>query len=371
MHTIAIANQKGGCGKTTTAINLAAELGKQDRHVLLIDMDPQGHASLGLGISNRGLPGLYDVFSDEMSFYDVILSDVVQGVDLVPANIMLAAVEPMLTDQPGRERELLEHIEPLRTLYDYVVIDCPPSLGLLSINALRAATQVLTPLEASLFALDGIQRLQDIVNLLRDKYQLDIPVRALLTMFDDHPRFSRSLLKHMREHLPVTLSDVRIRHTVRAREAAYFGKPLYEYAPHSTAADDYRRLAVELQTASENPGTSPAEVDTGLHQQESLEETSMSQTSEKILRRMVVLTFDEIDCTRLQLAGDFNDWIPDHNVETRNINGRWQKVFTAEPGVYEYRLLIDGKWQADPTNPCEIPNDLGGINSLLQVPVHH
>jgi hypothetical protein len=97
----------------------------------------------------------------------------------------------------------------------------------------------------------------------------------------------------------------------------------------------------------------------------------MSQTSEKVLRRMVVLTFDEIECTRLQLAGDFNDWIPDHNVETRYINGRWQKVFTAEPGVYEYRLLIDGKWQADPTNPCEIPNDMGGIKSLLQVPVHH
>jgi chromosome partitioning protein len=371
MHIIAIANQKGGCGKTTTAINLAAELGKQDRRALLIDMDPQGHASLGLGIGARGLPGLYEVFSDEMSLYEVILSNVVQGVDLVPANITLTAVEPLLADQPGRERQLLEHIEPLRNLYDYVLIDCPPSLGLLSINALRAATQILTPLEASLFALDGIQRLQDIINLLQDKYQLQIPVKALLTMFDSHPRFSLTVLQHIRQQMPVSLSGIQIRHTVRAREAAYFGKPLCEYAPHSTATDDYRRLAVEILTASETPGVSPAEADTCLHQQESREETSMSQTSEKLLRRMVVLTFDEIECTRLQLAGDFNDWIPDHNVETRNINGRWQKVFTAEPGVYEYRLLIDGKWQADPTNPYEIPNELGGINSLLQVPVQH
>jgi len=100
------------------------------------------------------------------------------------------------------------------------------------------------------------------------------------------------------------------------------------------------------------------------------EDIAVSQVSDKTPRRMVVLTFNEIDCRRLQLAGDFNNWIPDHDIETRNINGRWQKVFTAPPGVYEYRLVIDGKWQQDPTNPAEIPNELGGVNSLLQVPVH-
>ncbi len=108
---------------------------------------------------------------------------------------------------------------------------------------------------------------------------------------------------------------------------------------------------------------------TRFHPITSREEMSMSLSREKALRQMVVLTFNDIDCSRLQLAGDFNDWIPDQDVETRKLNGRWQKVFTAEPGIYEYRLLIDGKWHADPTNPCEIPNDLGGINSLLQVPV--
>ena len=96
----------------------------------------------------------------------------------------------------------------------------------------------------------------------------------------------------------------------------------------------------------------------------------MSQANGKTRRQMVVLTFDDIDCRRLQLAGDFNDWVPDRDIETRNINGRWQKVFTAEPGVYEYRIIVDGKWQQDPTNAAEIPNELGGINSLLQVPVH-
>lgn len=370
MHIIAIANQKGGCGKTTTAINLAAGLGKLDQRVLLIDMDPQGHASLGLGINDRCLTGLYEVFSDKMSLAEVILPAVTDGVDLVPANIALAAVEPLLADQPGRERQLLGHIEPLKDRYDYILIDCPPALGLLSINALRSATQILTPLDAGLFALDGIHQLQCVVNLLQEKYALDLPIKAVLTMFDDRTRLAQTIHRHIRDQLQVAVSGVRIRTTVRAREAVYFGKPLSDYAPQCTAADDYRRLAEEIHAAGTKASADPIQGERCFHQQESIEEPSMSVTSERALRQMVVLTFNDIDCDRLQLAGDFNDWIPDQNIETRKLNGRWQKVFTAEPGVYEYRLLVDGKWQADPTNPYEIPNDLGGINSLLQVPVH-
>lgn len=369
MHIIAIANQKGGCGKTTTAINLAAGLGELDQRVLLIDMDPQGHASLGLGINDRCLPGLYEVFSDEMSLAEVILSGVIRGVDLVPANITLAAVEPLLTDQPGRERQLLENIAPLKNWYDYILIDCPPSLGLLSINALRSATRILTPIDAGLFGLDGIQQLQGVVSLMEEKYALDLPVQAVLTMFDERTRLAQTIHRHLRDQLPVGISDVQIRSTVRAREAVYFGKSLNDYAPRCTAAKDYRRLAEEIHAADARTDELPIQGSNCLHQAESIEEPSMSRTCEKALRQMVVLTFNDIDCNRLQLAGDFNDWIPDQNVETRKLNGRWQKVFTAEPGVYEYRLLIDGKWQPDPTNPYEIPNDLGGINSLLQVPV--
>ena len=371
MNTIAIANQKGGCGKTTTAINLAAELGNHNERVLLIDMDPQGHASLGLGISERGRPGLYEVFSDEASLNDVIVSDVFQGMDLVPANIMLAAVEPLLTDQPGRERQLLEQLESLEGLYEHVLIDCPPSLGLLCINALRAATQVLTPVEASLYALEGVSQLKDIVNLLCEKYCIEISIKAVPTMFDTHTRFAQAVLQQLHEQLPVGVSGAQIRHTVRAREAAYFGKPLCVYAPRCTAAEDYRHLAGEILDAGAQPTVTLIKQDAPIEEEDTPEETSMNHNNGKLPRQMVVLTFDDLDCSRLQLAGDFNNWMPDHNVETRNVNGHWQKVFTAEPGVYEYRLLIDGKWQADPTNPSEVPNDLGGINSLLQVSVHH
>jgi len=371
MNIIAIANQKGGCGKTTTAINLAAALGKRDERVLLIDMDPQGHASLGLGINDRDLPGLYEVFSDELSFYDVVLSDVVPGVDLLPANITLAAVEPLLTGQPGRERQLLEQLEKPGQLYEHILIDCPPSLGLLSINALRAAGQVIAPVDASLFSLDGIQQLHDITSVLCKKYQYDLPIKVLPVMFDPHTRFAQTILKQIRNQLPVGLCGVQIRHTVRTREAAWFGKPLIDYAPHATATQDYQQLADEILASSEQAVAIPLKKNLETTHKTEHEDVVMNPISKKAPRQMVVMNFDEIDCKRLQLAGDFNNWVPDRNIETRNINGHWQKVFTAVPGVYEYRIIVDGKWQQDPTNPSEIPNELGGINSLLQIPVHH
>ena len=229
---------------------------------------------------------------------------------------------------------------------------------------------MLTPVEASLYALEGVSQLKDIVTLLCEKYRIELPVKVIPTMFDTHTRFAQTVLQQLREQLPVGVSGAQIRHTVRAREAAFFGKPLCVYAPRCTAAEDYRRLAGEILDASAQPTVTLIKPDAPI-EEDTPEEISMNQYSEKLPRQMVVLTFDDIDCNRLQLAGDFNNWMPDHNVETRNVNGHWQKVFTAEPGIYEYRLLIDGKWQPDPTNTSEVPNELGGINSLLQVSVQH
>lgn len=346
MHVIAIANQKGGCGKTTTAINLSAALGEDGARVLLIDMDPQGHASLGLGQRTADLPGLYEVFTGQTELEDVIQEGVAWGVDLVPATISLAAVEHLLSDRTERERQLSRHLEDVAYLYDYVVLDCPPSLGLLAVNALRAATQILVPVEASLYALDGVQRLREIVRLIETRYELDLPVRLLPTMFDARTRLARQLFAHLQEQ-GVSVCTTQIRACVKVREAALAGRPLLVHAPHAATTNDFHALAGELRALCE------------------------PRRPEAVTRlpvpREVVLSFQDLGFRRLQIAGDFNGWVPDKGVETRQIEGRWQKVLRVPEGAYEYRVIIDGVWQQDPNNPYEVPNSLGGNNSLLRV----
>ena len=348
MHVIAIANQKGGCGKTTTAINLSAALGEDGARVLLIDMDPQGHASLGLGQSTHGRAGLYEVLNGQTDLDDVITEGVAWGVDLVPATISLAAIEHVLSDRPERERQLSKHLGTVQQRYDYAIVDCPPSLGLLAVNALRAAHQVLVPMDASLYAFDGLQRLRELVRLIETRYDLEIPLHLLPVMFDTRTRLARSLFDLLLEQ-GLSMCATHIRACVKIREAALQGQSLLAFAPRTAVAEDYRNLALEL--------TSRAPIAT----QVTVENAAVPDTHE------VVLNYDDLPCRRLQIAGDFNDWIPDGGVETRKLEDHWQKVLHVPEGAYEYRVIIDGIWQQDPTNPHEVPNNLGGNNSLLRV----
>ncbi len=348
MHVIAIANQKGGCGKTTTAINLSAALGEDGARVLLIDMDPQGHASLGLGQNSHGRAGLYEVLDGQNDLDDVISEGVAWGVDLVAATISLAAVEHVLSDRPERERQLSKHLESVQHRYDYCILDCPPSLGLLAVNALRAAHEVLVPMDASLYAFDGLQRLRELVRLIETRYDLEIPLQLLPIMFDTRTRLARSLFDLLLEQ-DLRTCATRIRACVKVREAALQGQSLLAFAPRAPVAADYRNLALEVRSQ--------------LRQQPVL----VVANERHAPIQEVVMNFEDLACRRLQIAGDFNNWIPDNGVETRKQDDTWQKVLHVPEGAYEYRVIIDGIWQQDPNNPYEVPNQLGGNNSLLRV----
>ncbi len=364
--TITIANQKGGCGKTTTAINLAACLGKKGQRVLLIDMDPQGHASLGLGQQTTDSPGLYEVFVQDAELQDVILEQVTRGVDLVPATISLAAVEHLLADLPQRERQLSRQLATVALHYDFIIIDSPPNLGLLSFNALRAADRVLTPMEMSRFSLDGIQQLQETIQLLAEKYQLAIPLMILPTLVDYRTRFTRDVLEEIRQRYPQELLPVSIHYTIRLKEAAWRGLPIIEHQPRSPAADDYRQLAEALLDTAAKPDFS-AELSRLEHRlTRELNKPLLQEADGAQAACRIVFTFPD-NGADIRIAGDFNDWVPDRDVQTRRADGAISKILHVRPGVYQYRLVVDGRWQEDPGNPRQIANLYGEINSILRV----
>ncbi len=394
---ITIANQKGGCGKTTTAINLAACLGREEQRVLLVDMDPQGHASLGLGRETTDAAGLYEVFVQDAALEDVIVSDAAPGVDLVPATISLAAVEHLLADLPRRERQLVDHLATVAPFYDFIIVDSPPNLGLLAFNALRAADQVLIPIEMSRFALDGIERLEETIELLAEKYELDTPLMILPTLVDYRTRFTRQVLAELRQRYPDTLLPVNIHYTVRLKEAAWRGLPIIDHYPRAVAAEDYRQLAAYIRNprAYRSETTAPAGIPASLGEElarlelhlaghggrtagQGMDEDPALQGTRDMGRHIADSTEEAVPACRvvleypdsgeeIKIAGDFNDWIPDRNVETLHREGLITKILRIQPGVYQYRLIIDGRWQEDPTNPQQIANLYGEINSILRV----
>jgi len=253
MRVIAVANQKGGCGKTTTAINLSFSLASKGKQVLLIDFDPQAHATMGLDINPPDLDQcIYEVLKPSEDYppgIDDIVLPIRDNLDLAPSKATLSALEQELMGVEGRESRLLRAIDALNKPYDIVLIDCPPSIGHLCFNALRACREVIIPIDLSLFSLRGVSKLTEIVILFKEKMGHEINARALITMYDFRTRYSRRVLEKVREKFGDNVFDAAIRYNIRLRETVDYGLPIGEYDRHSIGHKDYEKLAEELMTS--------------------------------------------------------------------------------------------------------------------------
>lgn len=246
---LSMCNQKGGVGKTTSTINLGASLAEFGRKVLLVDLDPQGALSAGLGVPHEELDlTVYNLIVDDTTdVRDAIHHTSVAGLDLVPANIDLSAAEIQLVNEVGREQALGRALRPVMNDYDYIIIDCQPSLGLLTVNALTVSQGVIIPMECEYFSLRGLALLTDTVNKVRDRlnFNLDI-IGILVTMFDRRTRHAREVMERVVEVFEDRVFDTVITRTVRFPETSVAGEPITTWAPSSDAAKQYRNLAREV-----------------------------------------------------------------------------------------------------------------------------
>lgn len=364
MRVISIANQKGGCGKTTTAINLAASLSRNNRRTLLIDLDPQAHASLGLNLENQD--SIYNVISKltprKLNITDII-KDVNGDFDIVPSNILVGTLEQELSDEIGRELKLTEILATLKDKYDYVLIDCPPSLGILTINALRASDEVYVPVETSRFSMQGVEHLMDIITLIKDRLNHPIKHKILITMFDSRLRHSFSMLSSIRERFSDILFDTIIHINVKLKESAVMGQTVFNYDKYCRGTKDHYTLAKEV-ISSEKPQ---------VKEEKTPEFKPLSPKMQSIVKEEtkgilgIPFSLDAPDAQSVYVTGSFNDWSLEEKCRMRFNEGKWNVTIPLQPGLYKYQFIVDGRWREDPANPWQERNSFGDINSLLEV----
>ena len=351
MRTIALVNQKGGCGKTTTAINLASCLALEGKRVLLIDLDPQGHSGLGLGVQPGEIKkSIYEVLLGRIKINEAVY--VISGnLHIVLSDVVLSAFEQVMSGVPEREYRLRKSLADLTCKYDYMLIDCPPSVGLLTFNGLMVCSEVIVPVDPSFFSLHGLDKLLQTIKLLQERGNRTFSVRILATNIDERTRYAKDLVTTLREKFPGQCFEVVIHAGTRLREAASLGKPIAAYDKTCRAFHDYRSLTLEV-----------------LNAEYQMARPEMPGTVQQMAEKTVVFDLEAPAHSDVRIAGDFNNWNPE-SLSFSDVpdEPRWRKRFSLKPGSYRYKYLLDGQWIEDPGNDKTVDDSFGGINSLINI----
>ncbi|MFH1836789.1 MAG: AAA family ATPase [Candidatus Omnitrophota bacterium] len=347
MKIISVANQKGGCGKTTLAVNTAATLAKLGKETLLIDLDPQGHATFALGYG-RELPERktsYDIFRShfdrtEVPFDELLVSNR-EKLSFIPANMMLSAAEINLGGVNGAAAILYRTLsDPYFNKYEYVVIDSPPSFGFLTLNSMYAADVILVPIDLSYFSFNGINGLYRVMGLLKEETGRDPSILFVMNIFDKRSNFAKQLEADAKKRLGSYLLTSKIRSSVRLREAASLGKTIFEKDPKSSAALDFYNLTSEL-LSSENRDAKVSVREFSLHAPKA---------------------------GSVYVLGDFNGWKKSEATHLSKLeSGEWTAYFTLDKGRYRYKFLVDNEWINDPRNQETERNVFGTSDSVLEI----
>ncbi|MFT5234024.1 MAG: chromosome partitioning protein [Candidatus Krumholzibacteriia bacterium] len=366
MRVVAVANQKGGCGKTTATTNLAAALVQQGKRVLLVDNDPQGHATLAFGVRERDFSlSTYDLYLSS----DILVEDAClvleSGLHLIPAGIELSAVEMKLARERAKEMRLSRCFERSEMPYDYVLIDCPPSVSLLTFNALLASSEVLIPVDPSHYSLQAVRKMRETLAVLRDQKDHDLVPHILMSDFDTRPKFVRKVMEELDELYSNDLLDAIIHHTVRFKEAASAGIPVLQFDPESRGAYDFQRLATEIVSQEVTP---QAVMSVSAKVDPDQQKAWPSQLSgPEISRGGVNFKADFPRAKSVRITGTFCDWSAKGAALQRNQDGTWKCKIDLDSGSHEYRYIVDGAWLPDPHNTDTVANEFGGANSRVIV----
>lgn len=386
MRTISIANQKGGCGKTTTTINLASALAISGKRILLIDLDPQSHASYGLGIMNQTVnKSVYNILtdnSDKICSLSECILHVSQNLDIAPSNILLSTLEQELKDKEDAVSRLYDVIASSKLNYDYILIDCPPSLGFLTFNALRAADMVLVPIDMSAFSLMGVAKLMGMLELIKVKIGHSPRVNSLATIFDKRTKYSETMLCEIKSLFKEQLLTTVIRMNVALKRAVSKGISVIQFDKESNGAQDHLDLAKEILKIDEEDAsraekakavmalalTPVPEIESPAGQSASMDASVILEDAVRFIVKDIVFAINAPSAREIYVAGDFNQWKVDESARlTKSEDGKWEKRVNLSPGRYKYKFIIDGEWVHDSQNPEREPNRFGTFDSIAKL----